>query len=230
MISDVAQFMLRYFITIFVVISPLAAIALFVSMTALYTAEERVRTAKISCQVAFWLMAFFALVGQKIFEFFGISIGSFYIAGGVLVFLVGLDMLRAQDTDAQPDSNGAQKPKDDISITPFAVPIIAGPCVITNIIALQSKAANWVEFSGGVVVLAVVMLLMYALLILSARGARWLTPTVLRLSYRLSGLILAALAVEMFISGIKSDDLGLWTHDEPVAEQQMMIDQEDQVD
>lgn len=227
MVLDAVQFLLQYFITILVVISPFAIIALFVSMTASYTVKERIKTAKTSCLVAFSLLAFFALAGEKIFEFFGISMGSFYIAGGVLVFLVGLDMLRSQDDEPKPESAGLEvddskkrgRAKEDISITPLGVPIIAGPCCITNVIAQQAKASNCLEFAGGFVALALVILVLYGCLTACARGAKWLTPTVLRLSYRLSGLILAALAVELLVTGLKSDDIGLFSRES----QQMVI-------
>ncbi len=232
MILDTLQFVLHYFVTMFVVISPLAIVAMFVSMTASYTVKERLQTAKMGCKVALSLMAFFALAGKKIFEFFGISMGSFYIAGGVLIFLVGLDMLRAQDSDTQitsdelEESKVAVKNKEDISITPLGIPIIAGPCCITNTIAQQAKASNWLEFIGGFVAVGLVVYALYLLLIISARGAKWLTPTILRLSYRLSGLILAALAVEMFVSGVKSEDLNLWPHNnnDQIIEQVMIME------
>ena len=218
MILDAVQFVLQYFVTMFVVISPLAIIALFVSMTAAYSFEERIQTAKTGCKVAFAVMVFFALAGEKIFEFFGISMGSFYIAGGVLVFLVGLDMLRAQDSSTQvtsdeiEESKTAVKNKEDISITPLGIPMIAGPCCITNTIAQQAKAGNWCEFIGGLIAIALVIYVLYLCLSISSRGAKWLTPTILRLSYRLSGLILAALAVEMFITGVKSYEFGFSLH------------------
>lgn len=228
-ILDTIQFVLQYFMTMFVIISPLAIVALFVSMTAMHTVKERLRTARMGCLVAFFVMAFFALAGRKIFEFFGISIGSFYIAGGVLIFLVGLDMLRAQDSDTRvtedevKESKAAVKNKEDISITPLGIPVIAGPCCITNTIAQQAKAVNWLEFVSGFVAIALVVYVLYVCLVVSARGAKWLTPTILRLSYRLSGLILAALAVEMFITGIKSEDLGLWSQKQAAA-QVVMVD------
>ena len=93
------QYFLQYFTKLFVVISPLAIIALFVSMTAPFTPTERIRTAKIGTAVAYGTMLFFALTGQKIFEFLGITIGAFYIAGGVIIFLIGLSMLRTEEAE-----------------------------------------------------------------------------------------------------------------------------------
>jgi multiple antibiotic resistance protein len=225
MIIDTIRFVLQYFVTMFIVITPLAILALFVSMTAPYTVKERLQAARMSCVVALGVVEFFALFGKKIFEFFGVSMGSFYVAGGILIFLVGLDMLRAQDSSEQiteeevEEAKVTAKKKGDIAITPLGIPIIAGPCFITNTIAQQAKASNWLEFIGGLVALVFVIGAVYGLFVLSARGARWLTPTVLKLSYRLSGLILAAIAIEMLIAGIKSEELGLWSGSRsPVAQ------------
>jgi multiple antibiotic resistance protein len=166
--------------------------------------------------VAFGVVEFFAIFGKKIFEFFGVSMGSFYVAGGALIFLIGIDMLRAQDSEEHvtegelQEAKATAKKKGDIAITPLGIPLIAGPCFITNTIAQQAKASNLAEFVGGLVAVAFVVGALYLLLAASARGAKWLTPAVLKLSYRLSGLILAAIAVEMLITGIKSEELGLW--------------------
>jgi multiple antibiotic resistance protein len=181
----------------------------------------------MGCLVALGVVEFFAIFGKKIFEFFGVSMGSFYVAGGILIFLVGLDMLRAQDSDEHvteeelKEAKATAKKKGDIAITPLGIPLIAGPCFITNTIAQQAKASNCVEFVGGLVAVALVVGALYLLLATSARGAKWLTPTILKLSYRLSGLILAAIAVEMLITGIKSKDLGLWT-EAPIAQMKVI--------
>jgi multiple antibiotic resistance protein len=225
MILNTIHFILQYFVTMFVVTTPLAIIALFVSMTSPYTMKERMQTARLGCFVALGVVEFFALFGKKIFEFFGVSMGSFYIAGGILIFAVGFDMLRAQDSSEQiteeevKDAKATAKKKGDIAITPLGIPIIAGPCFITNTIAQQAKASNGLEFIGGLFALVLVVGALYALLVLSARGTKWLTPTILKLSYRLSGLILAAIAVEMFVAGIKSRELGLLQQEAtPVAQ------------
>jgi multiple antibiotic resistance protein len=209
--TGVLQFLVKYFTKLFIGMGPLAIVALFVSMTAMHTPTERIQTVKTSSRVACGTMLFFALAGQKIFEFLGITIGSFYVAGGVIIFLVGLSMLRAEDSDENVTQEGSEdvtpKQRVDISITPLAIPIICGPSCVTWIIALQSEAQGVAQHIAGFVAITLVCSAMYALLMAGAHGAKWLTPIVLKLSYRLSGLILAALAVQMMISGLRHEDL-----------------------
>jgi small neutral amino acid transporter SnatA (MarC family) len=139
------------------------------------------------------------------------------------MFFVGLEMLRAQTPDEQiaegalEDSKAAEKKKGDIAITPLRVPFIGGPCVITAPIAQQARASTWFEFLGGFVATVFVVWVLYLLLAMSSHSTKWLNPTVLKLSYRLAGLILATLAVKMFINGIKGDDLGLWPKQSQIA-------------
>jgi multiple antibiotic resistance protein len=215
---------IQFFVTLIVVTNPIAIVALFVSMTSSYTVKEREAAVKTACLVALGVIEFFALTGKKIFEFFGISIGSFYIAGGVLIFLVGLDMLRGPISDENVAENDGKQPKGaagqrrDIAITPLGVPLIAGPCCIANTIIQQTKVSSYLEWIGGLFIVALVVGLIYTLLIISSRGAKWLTPTVLKLSYRLSGLILAALAVEMIIGGLRTKEIGLIPERKEVAQ------------
>ncbi|MDR2737908.1 MAG: MarC family protein, partial [Puniceicoccales bacterium] len=197
------QYFLQYFVNLFVIISPLAIIALFVSMTAMFTPEDRIRTARVGSLVAYGAMLFFALTGKKIFEFLGISMGAFYIAGGAIIFLMGLSMLNTEDFGKSTgDGTGAVSPPKksmDIAATPFGIPIVCGPCCITGVIALQSQAVGFLQSLVGFAALTAVGAVVYVLLVFSARGAKWLTPAVLKLSFKLSGLILAALAVQMIV-------------------------------
>jgi multiple antibiotic resistance protein len=123
----------QFFVTLLIVTNPIAIAALFVSMTSSYTVQERIATVRTACLIALGVLEFFVLTGKKMFEFFGISIGSFYIAGGVLIFLMGLDMLRGpipgeSITENEVEKSGsAAGQRRDIAITPLGVPLIAGP-------------------------------------------------------------------------------------------------------
>jgi multiple antibiotic resistance protein len=210
------QYFIGYFTKLFVVISPLAIIALFVSMTAHYTVSRRIRTAKVGSIVAYFTMLFFAIFGQEIFIFLGITMGAFNIAGGTILLLMGLSMLRAEDPEEPPVSKdeisavAKEKPGGyDIAITPFGIPIICGPGCITTVITLQDEAHGFLQNVCGLAALTVVGIVLYSLLVFSAHGTKWLTPMVLKLSYRLSGIVLVALAMQMILTGIKHNDGGL---------------------
>jgi small neutral amino acid transporter SnatA (MarC family) len=139
------------------------------------------------------------------------------------MFFVGLEMLRAQTPDEQiaewalEDSKAAEEKKGDIAITPLGVPFIGGACVIKIPNAQQARASTWFELLGGLGTVVFVVWVFYLRLAMSSHSTKWLSPTVLKLSYRLSGLILADLAIEMFVNGIKSDDLGLWPKQSQIA-------------
>lgn len=218
------QYFLQYFTKLFVVISPLAIIALFVSMTAPFTPKERIKTAKVGTAVAYGTMLFFALTGKAMFEFLGITMGAFYIAGGIIIFLIGLSMLRteeAEETITEEEiqaGTSTKQNKVDISITPFGIPIICGPGCITAVVTLQSQANGVGQYLIGLLAVTSVAGLLYCLLFLSAKGAGWLTPTILKLSYRLSGLILAALAVQMIVTGMRHSDIAILSERPAIVE------------
>jgi multiple antibiotic resistance protein len=206
------QYFVQYVIKLFLIISPLVVIALFVSMTSMDTLKGRMRTAKVGSIVGYVAMMFFALTGKKIFEFLGVTMGAFYIAGGIIIFSMGMYMINYDDgeqstNDGASGEGGSKKKKVDVSVTPLGIPIICGPCCITGVIAQQSQAVGFAQSIVGLAAVTVVGVSVYAMLVLSARGTKWLTPSVLRLSCKLSGILLAALAVQMVITGMRNSDL-----------------------
>jgi multiple antibiotic resistance protein len=95
----------------------------------------------------------------------------------------------------------------DIAITPFAIPIICGPCCITGVITFQSEAVGVAQYLAGLLAITALSAAVCGILVGCAHGAKWLTKPVLRLSYKLSGLILAALAVEMVVAGLRHEEM-----------------------
>ena len=181
---------------------------MFVSMTAVFSHAEKLRTAKVGNLVGCCTAIFFGLIGQKFFEILGVTMGSFYIAGGIIIFLVGIEMLNADDVDSSSVEGATAKQKHmDIAITPFGIPIVCGPVCITSTIALQSEAVGFWQNAVGIAAVICVFIATYCLLLLSIHGTKWLSPAVLKLCYKLSGIILAALAIQMIISGLRHEDI-----------------------
>ncbi|MDR2779443.1 MAG: MarC family protein [Puniceicoccales bacterium] len=203
------QYLVQYFSRLFIISCPLAIIALFVSMTAPYTLAERIRAAKVGVSVAYGTVLFFSIVGEKFFEFLGITMGAFYITGGVILAMLGVSMLNSDDmdNDKAASKGDTKKNKVDISVTPLGIPIICGPACITATIALQSQAEGFVQNVVGMIAITLVFGVLYLLLVFSAKGTKWLTPMVLKLSFKLSGLIIASLGVQMIFSGLRHADL-----------------------
>ncbi|MDR1173408.1 MAG: MarC family protein [Puniceicoccales bacterium] len=207
------QYLVQYFSRLFIITCPLAVVALFVSMTAPYTLAERIRMAKVGTSVACGTTLFFAMVGEKFFEFLGVTIGAFCITGGIILTLLGISMLNSNDMDNSNDQDKAagkestKKSKVDISITPLGIPIICGPACITTTVVLQGQAKGFIQNIIGLAAILLVFGALYFLLVSSAKGTKWLTPMVLQLSFKLSGLIIATLGVQMIFGGLRQADL-----------------------
>lgn len=192
--------------SLFVIIDPLALVPVFLAMTPQETPQQRDRTAKIACALAAGVLIIFALIGQQIFNFLGISMPAFQMAGSIVLLLIALDMLRAHPsaTRETPEEKEAGAAKDDIAITPLGVPLLAGPGAISNVIILESKAQHLSQQIALCVCIVVVCGISYLILRVSARGARWINPIAMKITTRLMGLVLAAIAFQFLINALKA--------------------------
>jgi multiple antibiotic resistance protein len=150
-------------------------------------------------------MAGFAALGPMIFKLFGITMPAFQIAGGLVLLLSSLDMIRAQKSPMRetPEEFAEGMTKDDIAITPLAVPLLAGPGAITTSIVLGGRAQGYGQKAVFFVLIALVGLLSYWVLTLAADSAKKLSPTILNIITRLMGLLLAAIGVQLILSALK---------------------------
>jgi multiple antibiotic resistance protein len=191
---------------VFFVIDPLANVPMFLTITSGDTPEQR-RSTALRAALATWItLCVFALAGGVIFKAFGISLGAFKIAGGLMLLLMAIDMMRAQPsptrTTAEEQDEGRRK--DDVAIFPLAVPMLAGPGAIATVMVLMSRAA-WKAIPTAAVFLSVTVTCLAAwLLMRSASSAdKYLPKTVLRAFERIMGLLLAAVAVEFIAGGVR---------------------------
>ena len=206
------KFFSEYFALLFSITVPFVVISLFIGMTASFTHKERITTAKIASATAYFTMVFFALIGQKFFEIFGIGVGAFRIGGGIFIVVVGLSMLMSETIKSK-DANQANEEingnKLGFAVTPIGIPLICGPGCITTIIAKQTEVTGVDGMMCGVLIITIYMALFYALLLVSAKSTKWLTPMVLELSCKLSGLLVVALGIQMIIGGLRSPDIAI---------------------
>ena len=195
------------FSSLFVIVDPVATVPAFLAMTARYSLAQRLGMARIACLVAVMILGGFALIGQWLFSLLGISLAAVQVAGALVLLLVALDMLRAQRSPVQETAaetaEGAAK--DDIAITPLAVPMLAGPAAISTIILLDAQAASWIYRGVLLTCVGLVGLASYGILALGASGARWISPLAEKIITRLMGLLLAALAVQFLFNGLKGE-------------------------
>ena len=177
----------------------------FLAMTSSDTTAQRRRMARTACVTAAGVMAAFALLGPAIFRMFGITLPAFQVAGGLVLLLSALDMLRAQKSALKetPEEVAEGMSKDDIAITPLAVPLLAGPGAITTSIVLAGRATSLPQKAIFFTLIALVALLSYWTLTLAAESAKKLSPTLLNIMTRLMGLLLAAIGVQFILSALK---------------------------
>jgi len=193
------------FSSIFVIVDPIATVPAFLAMTPTDTRDQRLRMARLACLVTAGILVAFAFAGTYIFRFLGITLASFRMAGSVILLLIALDMLRAQRSRVQetPEETDAGLAKTDIAITPLAVPMLAGPGAISTVILLHSRAEGWPQQVALFLCIGTVALATYAIFAVSARGAKWLSPIALRLTTRLMGLLLGAIAMQFLIDALR---------------------------
>lgn len=175
----------------------------YMTMTASLSEKARAKTARKASIVAFFTILLFAFSGELLFSFFGISVNSFRVVGGVIFFLMGMDMLQARLAKTKINDSEVKTYVNDISITPLAIPMICGPGAISNAIVLMEKAKA-VEMKVVLIgSIFVVMLLTYLILYSSSRIIKFLGETGNNVMMRIMGLIVMVIAVEFFFSGLK---------------------------
>ncbi|WP_437302875.1 MarC family protein [Sorangium sp. So ce388] len=192
---------------VFFVVDPIGIVPLFLTMTAGDPPEKVRRTARRACAVASGLMLFFALFGGVIFKIFGVSLGAFRVAGGILLLITSLDMLRARAsaTRMTPPEEEEGIAKEDVALVPLAMPLLAGPGAIATVMVLMSRGGD--DLVAMALVLASVAITFVASYFV-LRGAgllqRALKASGVAVLERVMGLILAAIAVQFIADGVKA--------------------------
>jgi multiple antibiotic resistance protein len=173
-------------------------------MTPNDTPEDRIRMARLASFVVAGVLLTFAVAGKWIFQFLGVTLPAFQIAASIVLLLVALDMLKAQRSRVQETSEETEAGagKSDVAITPVAVPMLAGPGAISTAILLHAQAANVAQSIALYLCILGIALTCYIVLRLSATGARWLNPIAMKITTRIMGLLLAAVAIQFMLNGL----------------------------
>ena len=202
--ADLLQFTLLAFSAVFVIVDPVGVVPLFIALTPRDTPQHRLEMARRACLVAWGLLTAFALGGSLVFTMLGVTLSAFKVAGGLFLLITAIDQLRAQPartrTTVEEQHEGLQK--EDVSIVPLAMPLLAGPGSLATAVMLMSRArGNW-ERGAVLVAIAITMIIAYVILTMSERIARLLGTTGRLIVERLAGLILAAIAVQFMMDGV----------------------------
>lgn len=195
------SFALVVFTGFFAIMNPIANTPIFIGLVEDLDPAARRVTARRATLTAFFIVTSFILFGQFIFQVFGITIPAFKITGGILVFIVGLDMLRSRKSEVH-GHDTPTTPDDDIAITPLAIPILAGPGTIVT-------AMNYVT-SGDllrmvlvILIFGIMIILTYIAFSLSDKIMDKLGKNLIMVIAKIMGLIIAIIGTEMVIAGIK---------------------------
>lgn len=203
-------FIIHALVSIFAVMNPIGNVPIFVSLTDGYTKEERRVTAKKAVFVSFIILTVFLLLGNFIFQLFGITIDAFRVAGGILIFGIAYRLLHAKPSHMQHPVEAAQKqknaqiPHEDVFVTPLATPLIAGPGTITAVMASASGSGLVLlrNSIGIFIAFTLVLIGTYIIFHYSSWIISHLRQTELNVITRLMGLILAVIAVQMAVAGV----------------------------
>jgi multiple antibiotic resistance protein len=197
------DFALTALASILFVVDPVGAVPGYLAMTEGDTAEKRRRTAWKASLAAAIVLALFAAAGKVVFRFLGLTMPAFQIAGGAILFLVALDMLRAQrPTQEQPEEISEGRAKDDIALTPLAIPMLAGPASLSTVATLMSQAKDMTEAAVVYACIGVAAAATGVTLQLAAPLHRLLGKTGIHVLTRVFGLLLAAIAVQFVLNGL----------------------------
>jgi multiple antibiotic resistance protein len=201
--NELFAFGLLTFTSFFTLINPLGTMPIFMTMTSGLDDDHRTKTAQKASIIAFLTILLFAFSGNLLFNFFGISVHSFRIVGGVIFFIMGMDMLQARLGKVKVIDSEVKTYVNDISITPLAIPMICGPGAITNAIILMEDANTYAKKLVLIFTILIVMIITYLILYSASRIIKLMGETGINVMMRLMGLIVMVIAVEFFFSGLK---------------------------
>ena len=193
-------------VALIAIVNPIGVVPFFIHFTSSFTRQQRQRTIRVAAFSAFVVIAASALLGLKLIEFFGISLASFQVGGGLLLLISSLSMLNAQPaesrgTDVQEGSDKADAGAS-IAVVPLTIPLLTGPATISTMVIYAEKTRHWWELAILCGYGLVVGLVTFIVFLASGKIAKVLGRTGINIMTRLMGLILAALAVELLADGL----------------------------
>ena len=197
--------------SIFFLVDPFAAIPSFLAITENADSARRKRMARKGALTCFIVLTSFALGGQLLFRMFGITLPAFEIAGGLILLLIGLDMLQAKRSATQEATGDTEEAahKEDAGIVPLGIPMLAGPGAISAVMVLVGQVPSLLHWEMGAILgcIAFTSLVSYWVLAGASRVRKVMGETGIRILVRIMGLLLVALAMQFFVNGLT--DLGV---------------------
>jgi multiple antibiotic resistance protein len=198
--ENIWAYSLTVFMAFFAIMNPIANIPIFVKLTEGQNEKKKKEIAKTSNIVAFLIVLSFILIGQYIFQIFGLTVPAFKVFGGVLIFFIGFDMLQSKKGNVHVDSSTSFD--DGIAISPLAIPILAGPGTIVTAMNFVVKA-SFLYLGITILIFGFIILMTYYAFIYSSYIVRFVGEKRFVIVGKIMGLIIGVLGANMLIQGIK---------------------------
>ena len=200
------DFPIKPLITLLAIVNPIGVIPFFIHYTRRFSVAQRKKTARVAATTAFLVIALSALLGLKILEFFGISLASFQVGGGLLLLMGAIQMLNAQpaESHAHDVDEGVSRADSgaSIAVVPLTIPLLTGPASISTVVIYAEKTKHVWELGVRVGYGLVIGLATWLALSAAGRIGKFMGQTGINVMTRLMGLILAAIAVEVMSDGL----------------------------
>jgi multiple antibiotic resistance protein len=195
----------KFFAALVAVVNPIGAIPIFVSLTVSQSLKERRRTALLAAASAAMVLVLSLVTGEAILHFFGISIASFRVGGGILILLIAISMMHARVSPTKQTAEEAEDAadRDSVAVVPIGIPLLAGPGAISTVILNANRGSSIVHYfllAGGVLS---VSLIVWGCLRSAPFLSSFLGKTGINIVTRIMGLIMAAIAIEFMANGLR---------------------------
>lgn len=194
----------KIFMALMVIVNPISTVPLFVGMTAKYSEPERRHIARVASISVAVVLVVAAVIGQQILVLFGITIASFKVGGAILILLMAISMMHAMPSreSQTPEEAREAELKENIAVVPLAIPLLSGPGAISTTIIYATERSSLAHLGAIILCCLLVAFATWLALRLATPVSKWLGETGVNIAIRLMGLLLAAVAVEIFTSGL----------------------------
>lgn len=191
-------------VALFAIVNPIGSVPIFISATDGWSDEDREKTARTVAFTVFIVLAASAFIGDQILNFFGITIPSFQVGGGVLLMLIAISMMHGKQSGTRqtPEEARTMYDREVIAIVPLSIPLLAGPGAISNMIIAAQQNSGFVGHISLIIPILAISIIIWTVLRLSVNISRRLGTIGINIVTRLMGLILAAMAVEFIAHGL----------------------------
>ena len=194
---------LQSFVLYFVVIDPFGTTPIFMSLTKNQNAKEKIKSALEGVLTATIILIFFSIVGNFLLSYLNISLGAFKIAGGIILFIISLEMLF--DKRQERKEKDIENVSNNIAIFPLAIPLLSGPAAITSVIVIVSQFGDNLTYQLiSTISLLCVMILTFILFFIVSKSQQFINKKVINVFSRVIAIILAGLSVQYIIDGVIS--------------------------